>query len=557
MRFLPTPRSAFPFDPASLNECKETSPFSSFEIAIRNRYSPEAHPLKQRHDRDSTADSRSSYASAAPLLGSWYGSHSRTSSYLETGSYRPSYDEGTVAKVLAAFGLVLSFLIGASLLFVGVDLCINRTTAYKVGEAEGWRLLPLGSIPAEVLPLPLFLVVTLVTEATGFAHGTALKWQLLKERRLEFNASLRFMTASGGWINGRIMNIILFITLVATNSSTSFVFVSVQGDNAVLVSYLPLIILGIAIIIQAGLSTIAVVCSNIPTWSGSIVDVGPALLAQDITWRIPGRCMRGIDDGHPIDQTPVLPRERHPTLWEISSWRESVRLIVIFPVILAVLFLVGFAFMMHRLRGDWSVWKNLTQGVTISGYGSGVLPATRLGWAFAVICIVQTPVALALHVSELTVLMYRDEANWKSACKKGARSLNPIMTVIGSWASVLLLIVKPVCHWVSGTAVNFQVLNKAPADSGFTAQSALTIRPLFVVVLAGLLFGLSLFVFIIAIRRPTGYQPVTYGHLQTLINLVDEWSPVMYWGHKYTSEICHAGTSTLKLPPVNPDYWYQ
>ncbi|TFK47297.1 hypothetical protein OE88DRAFT_1738601 [Heliocybe sulcata] len=557
MRFLPAPRAAFPFDPAALSRCQESSPFSSFEVALRNRYSPEANPLRPGHTRGSTLDSRFSYASSATLLGGGYDPHSRTSSYLEKGTYRPTYDEGSLAKVIAAFGLVLSFLIGAALLFVGVDLCINRNTAWVYGKAEGWRLLPLGSVPGEVLPLPLYLAVTLVTEATGFSHGTALKWQLLRERRLEFNANLRFITASGGWINGRIMNIILFLTLIATNSSTSFVFVPAPDQHAVLVSYLPFVILGTAIIIQAGLSTIAVVCSNIPTWSSSIIDVGPALLSQDIARRIPGRCMRGIDDGHPIDQAPIPPRSRQPTLWEISGWRESVRLIVVFPVVLAVLFLVGFAFMMHRLRGDWSVWTDMNKSMTMSGYGSGVLPATRLGWAFAVICVVQFPVTLALHVAELTVLMYRDEANWRSACKKGARSLNPIMSVVGSWASVLLLAMKPVCHWVSGTAVNFQVLSRPSSDSGLTAQSALTIRPAFVVVLAGLLFALALFVFFIAIRRPSGVQPATYGHPQTLVNLVDEWSPVMYWGHKYTGEICHAGTSPFKLPPVDPNYLYQ
>jgi hypothetical protein len=44
-------------------------------------------------------------------------------------------------------------------------------------------------------------------------------------------------------------------------------------------------------------------------------------------------------------------------------------------------------------------------------------------------------------------------------------------------------------------------------------------------------------------RRPRGPQPATYGDLQTLANLVDEWSPTMWWGHKEDRIlICHAGT---------------
>jgi hypothetical protein len=46
----------------------------------------------------------------------------------------------------------------------------------------------------------------------------------------------------------------------------------------------------------------------------------------------------------------------------------------------------------------------------------------------------------------------------------------------------------------------------------------------------------------IVARCPRGPQPAAYGHLQTLANLVDEWSPTMWWGHKYEdTEIFHAG----------------
>ncbi|KAJ8581878.1 hypothetical protein M405DRAFT_923313, partial [Rhizopogon salebrosus TDB-379] len=45
-----------------------------------------------------------------------------------------------------------------------------------------------------------------------------------------------------------------------------------------------------------------------------------------------------------------------------------------------------------------------------------------------------------------------------------------------------------------------------------------------------------------ATNRRDGPQPAAYGHLQTLANLVDEWSPVMWWGHKEDGvPYCHAG----------------
>jgi hypothetical protein len=56
------------------------------------------------------------------------------------------------------------------------------------------------------------------------------------------------------------------------------------------------------------------------------------------------------------------------------------------------------------------------------------------------------------------------------------------------------------------------------------------------------LFILACFFTFVALRRPHGPQPAAYGHVQTLANLVDEWSPVMWWGHKEDGiPYCHAG----------------
>src|SRR5258708_39056469 len=53
---------------------------------------------------------------------------------------------------------------------------------------------------------------------------------------------------------------------------------------------------------------------------------------------------------------------------------------------------------------------------------------------------------------------------------------------------------------------------------------------------------------LVTLRRPRGPQPAAYGHLQTLANLVDEWSPVMWWGHKEDGvPYCHAGMRLVWL----------
>jgi hypothetical protein len=65
----------------------------------------------------------------------------------------------------------------------------------------------------------------------------------------------------------------------------------------------------------------------------------------------------------------------------------------------------------------------------------------------------------------------------------------------------------------------------------------------------------------VSYTRPKGYLPASYGHLQTMGDVVDEWSPKMYWGDKgellESQDVRHAGTRDLPLPRVNGDTLYR
>jgi hypothetical protein len=67
---------------------------------------------------------------------------------------------------------------------------------------------------------------------------------------------------------------------------------------------------------------------------------------------------------------------------------------------------------------------------------------------------------------------------------------------------------------------------------------------------------LATLVIVVALQRPKGSQPATYGHLQTLVDLVDDWHLLMFWGDKGlagipgASDTRHAGTSALPLGNV-------
>ena len=67
---------------------------------------------------------------------------------------------------------------------------------------------------------------------------------------------------------------------------------------------------------------------------------------------------------------------------------------------------------------------------------------------------------------------------------------------------------------------------------------------------------LATLVIFVALQRPKGNQPATYGHLQTLVDLVDDWHLMMFWGDKglsgmsQTEEVRHAGTSAMPLGSI-------
>ncbi|KAJ7111496.1 hypothetical protein C8R44DRAFT_799605 [Mycena epipterygia] len=47
------------------------------------------------------------------------------------------------------------------------------------------------------------------------------------------------------------------------------------------------------------------------------------------------------------------------------------------------------------------------------------------------------------------------------------------------------------------------------------------------------------------------FQPAAYGHIQTLVNAIDDWSPVMYWGHKIGREVCRAVQVRIRCAPCS------
>lgn len=162
----------------------------------------------------------------------------------------------------------------------------------------------------------------------------------------------------------------------------------------------------------------------------------------------------------------------------------------------------------------------------------------------------QSFLTIGLHCAELQITLSRDEAVWRTVATPNGSDPNysTILAAVTSWQSVVLLVCKPVIHWVYGLAM-------------FISYSGLMMYPPQIVYLTILWWILLCFVTHVRVRKPKGPLPATYGHLKTLADLVDEWSDKMYWGHKGdevgADEICHAGTSSQPLSKVEMDRMYE
>ena len=66
----------------------------------------------------------------------------------------------------------------------------------------------------------------------------------------------------------------------------------------------------------------------------------------------------------------------------------------------------------------------------------------------------------------------------------------------------------------------------------------------------------------LTLRRPPGPLPASFGHIQTIADVIDEWadSGCMFWGHKMEGDSptdrCYAGTRTMQLKLPVQDRWY-
>ncbi|KAG2151790.1 hypothetical protein BD769DRAFT_1686615 [Suillus cothurnatus] len=439
------------------------------------------------------------------------------------------YDRSLTSRRNALVGVAFSSIFSCSCIVAGIVALANHGVS-GVTNVTNTPVVNKSANPlpwqGEILVLALTFIITLCTESIGLVHSIALHSALASESRLHFNTNLRLLTAACGWYNpnGTLFNAISAVLLIISYSSASLIVCPDNGDGdsaeKLSITGLPLLVLGIALFLQVMIVLSGMQAVKILTWSSSPFDLTAALV-------------------HHTQLTPATLRCMHSCV----GWAALVTWIS-----------AKYPLSIPMTTKTWSFLPTET-----SSYIEYFIPGVSLeAWIllFVNVAVVQGPLTLGLHCSGLIANVIRDERQWRCATgslKGLTMAMNPVTTNFTHPICLILFVAKPFLHWMFG--LSFQIYNTVhdkKLDGSWISMNTPQIWNLSIA-----LFIFSSFFTFAALRRPCGPQPAAYGHLQTLANLVDEWSPVMWWGHKEDGiPYCHAGTSDHPLPDVKMDCVY-
>lgn len=493
------------------------------------------------------------------------------------------YDKSPITRKICHWGLWSTWIAGIASTVTGLSLLASQST-YMPGYKRIWC----HSTVRQILPLVVNIFVTILTESTGLIHSTCLRWAL--GRKLNFNSNLRLFTRVPEQLGfGPFSNMLNALFLILSYTSTAAIFSttpnrefcsqmwgsiaaevydcpnldSSASSEPLFISLLACGILGIGLIGQAIMATLQIRRIRVPTWSSSPLDNAWASLS--IRDRNPGRCLMSVHDLHK-STVPILPRDSQRSAW---TAHPEVRRIFTFVWILIVIIAAWCVAVFGALR---NILKSCIKSVEVSCLGkfwgkswslipdtSGIstfLQITAVGdvfdesnlyklysqefmAAFAIQVSLQARLTMCLHCIELLVTISRDEDSWRKACSDtGYRNSNAIVMAVKSWKSLVLLISKPIVHWLFGLSVEFY------------HNYGILMRPVQIFYMLVAMILVAVFTTFLCFKKPKGPQPATFGHIQTLIDLIDIWSEPLHWGGKDFGAFGtrEAGTVVSKQP---------
>ncbi len=475
---------------------------------------------------------------------------------------KPYFDRASSTRTLCIIGLSLSWMVALLSLAVGVPSSVrSREVVFST------------PISFELVILGQNILITVCNESLGFIHSVSLRWALQREGRLAFNSNLRLFTSSRtSKPNKWYSNVVVLCGIVVTYASSSLTFLLINKRNSsdgfvFRICGQAFVTLGCGVAAQASIATWSLARSNPPTWSSVFLDTAAVSFSADpgLEHR-PGRSLQGVhSSASPAGQ--AYAQRRQPSAYSAHKELRHVLWLTWLCVILSstwsAALLIAFV---SKAKNSMAAacWTLLP--------GSGCTPALNLPWedalaqknlpigdfcwTFLLICAIQVALTLTLHCTELQVSCSRDETLWrKAASKKGFnRDTNAFTLMLTSWQSISLFFFKAVLHWLYGLSMVVYIRNGPITGLSFYAPQTCSLT-------AGIAL-LGIFSTTIMFWRHKGPQPVTFGHLQTLVDLIDYWPPDrdgdrMYWGDKGDEAgVAHAGTSWMPLASIRFDTRY-
>lgn len=467
------------------------------------------------------------------------------------------HDQGLRTRNICVAALVVSWVIGIGL--VGLAAAILYMVSQHRFDDTYWTMPHMG---AQAIPLAINLLLMLLEHSVGYIHTVSLRWSLLRDGRLTFNSNLRLLSSARTSAPNRwYSNIFIIACITMSYASASLLFWHSNRNNSVsdifrnghdYVSFggIPILFLGLGILGMTAISTWALASTNIPSWSSSPLDTALAAKNAGGVYRQRYRSMLAVHDRQQPNRA-VYPKRRQRSAWR-AHWEVKWVLILLWLLVFICFIWAGVIHkMVKTLRPEWSdfgSWSLLPNNRTYAFTWKPTIggDTTRSLILILLYATLQGPLTFGLHCAELEMNLSRDESFWRKAASSTGCKLDkydPIWAAFTSWQSIFLAVCKPVMHWVFGLAVQI--------NNGRVYISA--VQTIYLAMLATICASTVTFV---SARRPKGPQPAAYGHLQTLVDLVDDWSATIYWGHKADGWPCHAGTAPHELPQVRMDVMY-
>ncbi|RTE81035.1 hypothetical protein BHE90_004491 [Fusarium euwallaceae] len=487
---------------------------------------------------------------------------SQSSPIVEDGPELPHFDEAISTKRYCEIALWLSYFISVSAIACSIWLLAAEggliIAFLPDNVAQG--VAGVGLV-GELLPLVFNLLIAGCTEAVSYIHAVSLRWALYREGRLEFNSNLRlFTSAKSSRTNTRSVNFFSAACLIVCYTAASQILIGRR--TSILFNGIALLMLGIGLL---SLSIVSTMClrdttNTIIAWSPSPLNTTLACLNHDIIVHHRGRGMLAVDARYLLAQSSK-PRRRQCAM---NTVYPATRYIIYFQygvvalcAVLAIIILVLIRILNTNGVPTYAFFADdngTTQLYLDSGNSDPSLYPLWLFCTFLFAVVPQAFFVMALHGAELLVTVARDEATWREAAGRhgpgrGAMVADgALKSAAKSWLWLALLLYKPVSSWLlTSQGIKFEIQQ---------STSSVVFNPIPLFALTGLLILLVAFEEWLVRRRIGGPQPATYGHLQTLADLVDDWGPSnigvderkLWWGSKGFDQMGDAlvGTSVKK-----------